>query len=106
VHAVIRGADSPVTSAGSLGDVSCVASTHAEGLLSPAPFRELARAFRKHVDAGVWTLTPLTEALLQLMSSLVISAPAARDLGEREIWTNDRHMLAADPYFGLAGRSV
>ncbi len=26
--------------------------------------------------------------------------------GEREVWTNDRHMLAAAAYFGLSGRSV
>jgi hypothetical protein len=30
----------------------------------------------------------------------------ARDAGELEIWTNDRHMLAAAPHFGLKGRSV
>jgi predicted nucleic acid-binding protein len=30
----------------------------------------------------------------------------AQELGEREVWTNDRHMLAAASYFGLAGRSV
>jgi len=30
----------------------------------------------------------------------------AREIGERDVWTNDRHMLAAAPYFGLTGRSV
>jgi len=30
----------------------------------------------------------------------------AADSGFREVWTNDRHMLAAAPYFELAGRSV
>ena len=30
----------------------------------------------------------------------------AADSGFTEIWTNDRHMLAAAPHFGLAGRSV
>jgi antitoxin (DNA-binding transcriptional repressor) of toxin-antitoxin stability system len=30
----------------------------------------------------------------------------ARELAEREVWTNDRHMLKACPHFGLSGRSV
>ena len=30
----------------------------------------------------------------------------AQELGERDVWTNDRYMLAAANYFGLAGRSV
>lgn len=30
----------------------------------------------------------------------------ALDLGESEIWTNDRHVLAAAEHFGLTGRSA
>jgi predicted nucleic acid-binding protein len=30
----------------------------------------------------------------------------AHEIGEREVWTNDRHMLAAAAYFGLAGRFI
>jgi predicted nucleic acid-binding protein len=30
----------------------------------------------------------------------------AHEAGERDVWTNDRHMLAAAPYFGLTGQSV
>jgi hypothetical protein len=30
----------------------------------------------------------------------------AADSGFVEVWTNDRHMLAAAPHFGLVGRSV
>jgi hypothetical protein len=30
----------------------------------------------------------------------------AHEAGERDVWTNDRHMLASAPYFGLRGRSV
>jgi hypothetical protein len=54
------------------------------------------------------------------MSSLVSTAPSgvylraadavhlttAQDLGEHEIWTNDRHMLAAASHFGLTGRTA
>jgi hypothetical protein len=30
----------------------------------------------------------------------------ASELEDGEVWTNDRHMLAAAPYFGLAGKSI
>lgn len=30
----------------------------------------------------------------------------AHEIGERDVWTNDRHMLAAAHCFGLTGRSV
>ena len=121
VRAVIRRADSLMSSAWSLGEVTCVFHRHLrEGWLAPTQFRELTRAFLKHADTGVWTLVPVGEQLLKRMSSLVSTVPAgvylragdavhlitARELGESEIWTNDRHMLAAAPHFGLTGRSV
>jgi len=30
----------------------------------------------------------------------------AREIGKRDVWTSDRHMLAAAAYFGLTGQSV
>jgi predicted nucleic acid-binding protein len=121
VRALIRRANSLVTSAWALGEVTCAFHRHLrEGSLSTTQCRELTRAFLKHVDDGVWTLIPVGEALLKRMSSLVSAAPAgvhlragdavhlitARDIGEAEIWTNDRHLVAAAPHFGLVGRSV
>ena len=121
VRALIRRADSLVTSAWALGEVTCVFHRHLrEGPLSAAQYRELTRAFVKHVDAGVWNLIPISAALLNRMTSLVSAAPAgvylragdavhlttAKDIGEAEIWTNDRRLLRAAPYFGLVGRSV
>jgi predicted nucleic acid-binding protein len=35
-----------------------------------------------------------------------IHLASALDVGEPEIWTNDRHLLKAATHFGLAGRSV
>ena len=63
---------------------------------------------------------PVNEALLRRTSALIVSAPRdiflrtadavhltpAQEAGERDVWTSDRHMLAAATYFGLAGRSV
>lgn len=121
VRAVIRRADSLMTSAWSLGEVTCVFHRHMrEGALSRPQCQQLMDAFLKHADAGVWTMIPVTEALLKRMSMLVSAAPArvylragdavhlstAQEVGEREIWTNDRHMLAAAPHFGLTGRHV
>jgi len=33
----------------------------------------------------------------------VLEAP---QIGETEIWSNDRHLLAAAPHFGLKGLSI
>jgi hypothetical protein len=91
-----------------------------EGKLTPGDSGDLASRFSVHVDAGLWNLIPVTEALLRRTSALMVSAPAdlfirtadavhlvtAHEAGEREVWTNDRHMLAAASYSGLTGRSV
>jgi predicted nucleic acid-binding protein len=121
VRALIRRADSLVSSAWALGEVTCAFHWHRrEGSLSNSQCRELISAFMKHVNAGVWGLIPISAALLKRMTSLVSAAPVgvylragdaihlttAQDIGETEIWTNDRHLLAAAPHFGLLGQSV
>jgi predicted nucleic acid-binding protein len=82
--------------------------------------RDLASRFSEHIEQGLWNLVPVNEALLRRTSALMISAPSdlfirtadavhlatANEIGERDVWTNDRHMLAAARYFGLTGRSV
>ena len=82
--------------------------------------RDLAARFTEHLQGGPWNLIPVTEALLRRTSGLMVSAPrdlfirtadavhlaTAQEIGERAVWTNDRQMLAAASYFGLAGRSV
>jgi len=91
-----------------------------ERALTRRQMGELAGVFRSHVEAGFWNLIPLTEGLLwQVHESLwtlpvsvfVRSADAihlvsAREAGFQEIWTNDRHMLAAASHYRLKGRSV
>jgi predicted nucleic acid-binding protein len=91
-----------------------------EGASSPGDARDLILRFTQHIEDGLWNLVPVHEALLRRTSALMVSAPrdlfirtadavhlaTAREVGERDVWTNDRHMLAAAPYFGLAGRSV
>jgi predicted nucleic acid-binding protein len=82
--------------------------------------RDLVSRFSEHIEQGLWILVPVNVALLRRTSALMLSAPrdlfirtadavhlaTAQEIGEREVWTNDRHMLAATGYFGLSGRSL
>jgi predicted nucleic acid-binding protein len=91
-----------------------------ESALTAKTAKELARRFSQHEKDGLWNFVPVTGNLLRKTAVLVVSAPpdlflrtadavhlmTAREIGEQEIWANDRHMLAAAPYFGLIGRSV
>ena len=91
-----------------------------EGACSQKDARDLASRFSGHIEDGLWKLIPVNEALLRRTSALMVSAPrdlfirtadavhltTAHEAGERDVWTNDHHMLAAATYFGLAGRSV
>jgi len=89
-----------------------------EGAASADDILRLASSFARHLEEGLWSLIPITESLLRRTSAQVLSAPrdlflrtadavhlvTAREIGEREVWTNDRYMLQAAGYFGLVGR--
>jgi predicted nucleic acid-binding protein len=91
-----------------------------EDRCSPEHAREFASRFSEQINRGVWEMLPLTESLLRRTSALLFAMPenlfirtgdavhlvSAFDAGEFEVWTNDRHMLAAAPHFGLTGRHV
>jgi predicted nucleic acid-binding protein len=49
---------------------------------------------------------PLALAGRSLASRDAIHTATALETGETEIWTNDRHLLAAVAHFGHAGRSA
>ena len=86
-----------------------------EGASSPSDARELAVRFSEHIEDGLWNLIPVHEALLRRTSALMVSAPrdlfirtadavhltTAHEVGERAVWTNDRHMLAAAVRYSL-----
>jgi predicted nucleic acid-binding protein len=77
-------------------------------------------SFLKHVEAGAWTVAPVSERVLHRVSRMLRLAPAslylrsgdavhlatALEIGELEVWSSDRHMLAAAPHFGLIGRTA
>jgi predicted nucleic acid-binding protein len=121
VRELIRGAGTLVSSAWAIGEVSSVLHRHfREDRFTHRQFRDLLDAFLRHADQEIWTLLPVTSRTLQKVASLVRSASAdvylragdavhlaaAMDAEEREIWTNDRHLLRAAEHFGLSGRSV
>ena len=121
VRELVRGADKIHSSAWALAEFHAVLHRRVrEGLASAEEITDLASRFSNHARDGLWNFMPVNEALLRRTATLMISAPrdiflrtadavhltTAQELGERDIWTNDRHMLAAAPYFGLTGKSV
>jgi predicted nucleic acid-binding protein len=121
VRKLIESADSLISSAWSMAEVSCVFHRYLrQGDLSAKQFQMLSREFRAHVDSELWTLVPVTASLIRRVTSLVATLPpavflragdavqlvSALEAGEPDVWTNDRHMLAAAPHFGLVGRSA
>jgi hypothetical protein len=121
VRKLIARASHTCSSSWALIEVTCAFHRHMrEGSLTSPEGTELIDLFRTHVETDLWNFLPVTEAILRTTATLVRGLPAsvplragdaihvatALDAGEREIWTNDRHLLAAAAYFGLAGRSV
>ena len=121
VRALIRSAAQLHSSSWALLEVSSVFRRHVrQGDLTPEQGRELMDVFREHVLGRYWNLIPMTDALLRKTAILMRGLPpdlplragdaihlvTAIDVGEAEIWTNDRHLLAAAQHFGIAGRRV
>ena len=121
VRKLVRRADAIHSSLWALAEFHSVIHRRLrEGWSSPSDTRELASRFSEHVRDGLWNLIPVNEALLRRTSALMLSAPrdlfirtadavhlaTAHEIGECDVWTSDRHMLAAASHFGLTGRSV
>jgi predicted nucleic acid-binding protein len=121
VRELVRKADAINSSLWALAEFHAVLHRRMrEGSSSPSDARALALRFSEHIEDGLWNLIPVHEALLRRTSALIVSSPrdlfirtadavhltTAHEIGERAVWTNDRHMLAVAAYFGLAGRSV
>jgi predicted nucleic acid-binding protein len=79
----------------------------------------LWRLFDEDLSNHVWNLLPVSDSLLRRVAVAIRTLPraaflragdavhliSAREHGFSEIWTNDRRMLEAAPYFGLQGKS-
>jgi len=121
LRSLIERTTSLVSSWWRVAEVACVFHRHVrEGSIKLAQAQTLTRSFLADVDSGFWTLIPVGEQLVWQVGMLVSTAPpnfflrardalhliTAQELGEPEIWTSDRRLLAAAPHFGIAGRSV
>jgi predicted nucleic acid-binding protein len=121
VREIVRRAESRTSSALAIAEVTCAFHRRLrEGNLTRDLFREVLVSFLKHVEAGAWSMAPVSDLVLRRVSRMLGSAPAslylrsgdavhlatALEIGELEVWTSDRHMLAAAPHFGLIGRTA
>jgi predicted nucleic acid-binding protein len=91
-----------------------------ENAISPDEYAELAAQLADDIERDVWRWLPVSQDLFDqarqafaLLASTVYPRAAdalhlvcAREAGFSEIHTNDRHMLAAAPHFGLRGVNV
>jgi predicted nucleic acid-binding protein len=121
VRRLITGADTLVSSMWAVAEVLCAFHRRLrEGNLDQRQYRALAESFHRHIEEGVWSLVPITERLLRNLAARMSALPAttylragdaahlvtAIDAGEIEIWSSDKHLLAAAPTFGLTGRTA
>lgn len=91
-----------------------------EGAFGDAAFKELSAQFDDDCAAGLWTWLPISPALIEVASKAISKLPkttflrsadllhivSAREHGFKEIYSNDRHLLAAAKHFGVKGKSV
>jgi predicted nucleic acid-binding protein len=121
VREMARRADGLYSSAVCIAEMACLAHRKVrEGPTPPADAVIRRDLFLDDVNSGVITAVPVTDRLLRrvevttralplsccLRTFVALHLVTAADSGFSEVWTNDRHMLAAAPHFGLVGRSV
>jgi predicted nucleic acid-binding protein len=121
VRELARKADGLYSSAVCIAEMACLAHRKVrEGPTTPADAVVRRDLFLDDVNSGVITAVPVTDRLLRRVDATTRALPpscylrtfdalhlvTAADAGFVEVWTNDRHMLAAAQHFGLAGRSV
>jgi predicted nucleic acid-binding protein len=109
------------TSALCFAELACVFHRQLrEGSLTAKQVSMVRQHFAEDVDNEVWGLIPVTTDLLRRVDRLVHGLPArtlvragdaiqvasAIEHHFEEIWTNDRHLLAAAEAAGLSGKSV
>ena len=90
VRAMARGAEGLFSSAICIAEMACV-------------------AHRKGREGQVTRVEAVTRALPAdcfLRACDALHLVTASDAGFTGVWTNDRHMLTAAPYFGLTGNTV
>lgn len=91
-----------------------------ERAFSPKVFAAVAEQFETDCESAVWSWLPISTKLIQSVSERVrgldrsvflrsadaLHLASAAEQGFNEIYSNDRHLLAAATHFGLRGLSV
>lgn len=121
VQSLARSLESVASSELCIAEVSCAVHRKIrEGSLSPESGLRLREYFLDHIATDVWLLIPVTSRILREVEVLTRALPNSIPLraldaihiasalaeGFHEIWTNDRHLVAAAAHLGLKGRQV
>ncbi len=91
-----------------------------EGNLAPSDAQRVWSRFRQDEVQGLWTFFLMTADLVHKACAVVESLSGsvfirsgdalhlacAQEQGFAEIYSNDRHLLAAAPHYGLVGKNV
>lgn len=91
-----------------------------ERRLDPASYRAVSRRFEQDQAEGFWHWLPVSDSLARHARACLQSLPpdlclrsadclhlcAAVEAGFKEIYSNDRHLLAAAAHFGLRAVNV
>ena len=91
-----------------------------EGLLTRTQYRTVLHQFESDDASGIWIWLGVSGDLLRKAAARVISLPSAAfvragdalhlacaaENGFAEIYSNDRHLIAAAPQFGLIAQNV
>lgn len=91
-----------------------------EGVATAADFQRLMAQLRSDISSTTVVILPLTDSILDRIEFFFATAPAttwlraadalhlatAAENGFTEIYSNDKHLLAAAPLFGLYGVNV
>jgi len=121
VRELARSAATLQTSALSIAELACVFHRHVrEGVFNQKMAGGLRDLFLEDLRNEMWLLLPVTDRVLRQVELLVRALPrqvflragdaihivTAVEAGFNEVWTNDRHLLAAAKHFGVKGRSL
>jgi predicted nucleic acid-binding protein len=107
----------------SLAEIEVPSAIHRkwrEGLIGKELFQQSMNQFTQDVISGCWSFFPITANLVQHVRQFYLDLPkqiflrasdalhlvCAKEHGFREIYSNDKHLLAAAKHFGLKGRNV
>lgn len=121
VRGLARSASGLYSSSLCIAEIACVFHRQVrEGSLRARQAAALRGFFLEDLKNEVWGLIPITDRLLHRVEFFVrnlapsgyvragdaIHVVSAIESGFDEIWTNDRHLIAAASSAGLKGRSV